>query len=177
MTVGRKRPAVSINDLFFEEYFESLNVLLNSQKDALRASGLSQDELAVQSGIDKSTISRIMRGKRDITLKTGVRLAAAMHARLIPLVMPNAAIEIASPKTNTEHITRTATALGDTPMVRAKPWRRAPGWASSTGENLFRLCLRSRLVSIPILRTGSILKVSFNRLKCAFRVVHCLTVS
>jgi len=82
----KKRPTLVSEDIFAEEYYESLHALYESLNEAFKASGLTQDELAVRTKIDKSTISRILRGRRDITIKTGSRIAAAMQYRLLPLL-------------------------------------------------------------------------------------------
>src|SRR4051812_45158002 len=75
-------------DIFAEEHHESKHALYNSLMGAFKASGLTQDELAELTGIDKSTISKILRGRRDVSIKTGSRLAAAMRNRLLPEFKP-----------------------------------------------------------------------------------------
>ncbi len=48
---------------------------------AIRESGLSQAEIAKQSGVDQGQISRLLLGKRSITLETADRLASVLNWR------------------------------------------------------------------------------------------------
>jgi DNA-binding XRE family transcriptional regulator len=86
MTAGKKSLThmMITEDVFAEEHSESKHALYNSLMEAFKASGLTQDELAKLTGINKSIISKIIRGRRDVSIKTGSRLAAAMRNRLLP---------------------------------------------------------------------------------------------
>jgi transcriptional regulator with XRE-family HTH domain len=90
MTAGKKsvKHMTITEDVFSEEHYESKHALYKSLMEAFEASGLTQDELAELTGIDKSTISKIFRGRRGVSIKTGSRLAAAMRNRLLPTFKP-----------------------------------------------------------------------------------------
>jgi plasmid maintenance system antidote protein VapI len=49
----------------------------------VRAAGPSAYELARDTGVDRSVLSRFLTGKRTITLETADRLAAVLKLRLI----------------------------------------------------------------------------------------------
>lgn len=62
----------------YKNYYQAL-VNLRSYRQKI---GLSQDDLAMKSGIPKSTISKIENGKRNATLDTIIVLASAMGKKV-----------------------------------------------------------------------------------------------
>jgi transcriptional regulator with XRE-family HTH domain len=53
---------------------------------ARKAAGLSQEELAIEAQLDRTYISQVERGKRNITVVVLARLARAMHTTAAALV-------------------------------------------------------------------------------------------
>ena len=47
--------------------------------DSLEALGMSQDDLAIRTGLDKKTISMVISGAEPITHKTATALERALH--------------------------------------------------------------------------------------------------
>ena len=59
-----------------------------------RERGLSQEELALRAGLDRTYVSSCEAGRRNVTLKTIVRLASALDLRPVDLLedgLPHAA--------------------------------------------------------------------------------------
>lgn len=54
-------------------------------RQAAEASGLSINELARQSGVNLSAVSRFMSGQRDLRLQSAAKLAAALNLELRPI--------------------------------------------------------------------------------------------
>jgi transcriptional regulator with XRE-family HTH domain len=52
-------------------------------REVVRAARPSLHELAEETGVDRSVLSRFLAGRRTITLETADRLAAALKLRLI----------------------------------------------------------------------------------------------
>jgi len=53
---------------------------------AITARGLSQAQLALRSGVDRSTVGRILNGDRRPTLDTAIRLVGALDTAAMPRV-------------------------------------------------------------------------------------------
>jgi transcriptional regulator with XRE-family HTH domain len=65
-----------------ELWFGFKHQVLEKLQTAFRASGLKQDDIAMRLGKDPATISRCLRGQRDMNLRTMHDLARGMNFRL-----------------------------------------------------------------------------------------------
>ena len=54
-------------------------------RDAIDESGKTQYQLAQETGIDKSALSRFVSGERGLTLETAAKLATALNLELKPV--------------------------------------------------------------------------------------------
>ncbi|MHC5121837.1 MAG: helix-turn-helix domain-containing protein [Planctomycetota bacterium] len=53
-------------------------------KEAIKASGMNQPQLAELSGVDQGQISRFIKGERSLTLKSASKIAEALKLELKP---------------------------------------------------------------------------------------------
>lgn len=83
MTDGRT--ALS-KDTLWQDYYANLKTALSSMRRVFRlradAGGLTQDDIAASLSIDKSLVSRRLKGTDNFTLKTLSFMATAMRCRL-----------------------------------------------------------------------------------------------
>lgn len=77
MTVGE----LSKSDLW-EEYYTNLHKAYNAMWQAFKKRGLSQDQIAERLAVDKALISKRLKGRENLTLKTLSFMASAMECRL-----------------------------------------------------------------------------------------------
>lgn len=77
MTAGKLSKAELL-----EEYYTSLHRAYNAMWQAFKRSRLSQDEIAEKLGVDKALISKRLRGRDNLTLKTLSFMATAVGCRL-----------------------------------------------------------------------------------------------
>jgi transcriptional regulator with XRE-family HTH domain len=55
-----------------------VDVVAQTVRKARKAAGLSQEELAFEAGLDRTYVSQVERGKRNVTIVVLARLAAAL---------------------------------------------------------------------------------------------------
>lgn len=70
-----------LEDLENPQVSEDLATVL---REAIDTSGKTQYQLAQETGIDKSALSRFVSGERGLTLDTAAKLAAALNLELKP---------------------------------------------------------------------------------------------
>src|SRR5512138_3778604 len=63
-----------------------ITTVAENVRRARRAAGLSQEELALEADVDRTYISQVERGKRNITVVVLARLARAMRTTAAELV-------------------------------------------------------------------------------------------
>lgn len=51
---------------------------MNKIREIMKTRRLTQEELSVMTGIDQSTLSKIINGKKEITLTTAQRISSAL---------------------------------------------------------------------------------------------------
>jgi transcriptional regulator with XRE-family HTH domain len=76
----------------WEEYYTNLHKAYNAMWRAFRKSGLSQDKVADRLGVDKGLISKRLKGRENLTLKTLSFMASAMECRLAIDCIPYAEV-------------------------------------------------------------------------------------
>ena len=74
--------------VFWDDYYESLHIAYNALRQAFNDSGLTQDELAIRTGIDKSLVSKYLNGSENLTIKTLSQMGAGMNYRLVVAYQP-----------------------------------------------------------------------------------------
>jgi transcriptional regulator with XRE-family HTH domain len=83
MTDGK---TVLSKDTLWQDYYANLKTALSSMRDIFRirseTEGITQDEIAAALNIDKSLVSRRLKGEENFTLKTLSFMASAMRCRL-----------------------------------------------------------------------------------------------
>jgi hypothetical protein len=72
----------------WEDYYIFLHDSYNAMRGAFDESGLTQDQLAVRLGVDKSLISRRLNGTENLTLKTMSHMGTAMGYRPVVNFVP-----------------------------------------------------------------------------------------
>jgi transcriptional regulator with XRE-family HTH domain len=90
MIVGK----ISLSALW-EEYYTNLHGAYNAMWQAFKKSGLSQDEIAERLAVDKGLVSKRLKGRENLTLKTLSFMASAMGCRLSIGFTPYEAVEAA----------------------------------------------------------------------------------
>jgi transcriptional regulator with XRE-family HTH domain len=55
-----------------------IDVVAEAVRRARKASGLSQEDLALEAGLDRTYISQVERGKRNVTIVVLARIATAL---------------------------------------------------------------------------------------------------
>jgi transcriptional regulator with XRE-family HTH domain len=65
-----------------------ISVVAQTVRKARKAAGLSQEELAFEAGLDRTYISQVERGKRNVTIVVLARLAAALKITPDRLLVP-----------------------------------------------------------------------------------------
>lgn len=65
-----------------------VEVLANSVRRARLAAGISQEELALEAGLDRTYISQVERGKRNVTIIVLARIAGALKVTPDRLLVP-----------------------------------------------------------------------------------------
>jgi transcriptional regulator with XRE-family HTH domain len=71
---------------------EIIGVVAANIRDARKAAGLSQEELALEAEVDRTYISQVERGKRNITIVVLHRLALAMRTTASKLMSDSRAL-------------------------------------------------------------------------------------
>jgi transcriptional regulator with XRE-family HTH domain len=71
---------------------EIIGVVAANIRDARKAAGLSQEELALEAEVDRTYISQVERGKRNITIVVLHRLALAMRTTASKLISDSRAL-------------------------------------------------------------------------------------
>jgi transcriptional regulator with XRE-family HTH domain len=73
-------------DTLWQDYYANLKTALASMRELFRlraqTDGLTQDDIAASLDIDKSLVSRRLKGEENFTLKTLSSMATAMRCRL-----------------------------------------------------------------------------------------------
>jgi transcriptional regulator with XRE-family HTH domain len=90
MTDGSESIPLS-KELLWHDYYSNLKGALNSMRKvfSLRAkNGMTQDKMAELLTIDKSLVSRRLRGEENVTLKTLSFMATAMKCRIVMQFKP-----------------------------------------------------------------------------------------
>ena len=65
-----------------------IDVVAQTVRKARKAAGLSQEELGFEAGLDRTYISQVERGKRNVTIVVLARLATALKTTPDRLLMP-----------------------------------------------------------------------------------------
>jgi transcriptional regulator with XRE-family HTH domain len=65
-----------------------IRVLAETVRRARKAAGLSQEELALEAGLDRTYISQVERGKRNVTVVVLARIAKALNTTPDRLLVP-----------------------------------------------------------------------------------------
>lgn len=55
-----------------------IDIVADAVRKARKASGLSQEDLALEAGLDRTYISQVERGKRNVTIVVLARIAGAL---------------------------------------------------------------------------------------------------
>jgi transcriptional regulator with XRE-family HTH domain len=79
-----------------DEYYAVLHDAYSSMRrifHQLAAGGLTQDDLAERLGVDKALVSKRLRGRENLTLKTLSFMASAMGCRLAIYFVPYSCVE------------------------------------------------------------------------------------
>jgi len=82
MTAGKSQMLPIQKDVLWEDYYENLHSAYNALRVTFVSSGLTQDQMATMLDVDKSLISKRMKGSENPTLKTLSFMATAMGCRL-----------------------------------------------------------------------------------------------
>jgi transcriptional regulator with XRE-family HTH domain len=56
-----------------------IGVVAETVRRARKAAGLSQEDLALEAGLDRTYVSQVERGKRNVTIVVLARLASALR--------------------------------------------------------------------------------------------------
>jgi transcriptional regulator with XRE-family HTH domain len=70
------------------EFSHSASALGDLLRQAVHSSGRSRNSIAVQAGISPIVLSRFVRGRRDLTLKTASKLARVLGITFAAVVTP-----------------------------------------------------------------------------------------
>lgn len=65
-----------------------IGIVAQTVRKARKAAGLSQEELAFEAGLDRTYVSQVERGKRNVTIVVLARLAAALKTTPDRLLVP-----------------------------------------------------------------------------------------
>lgn len=65
-----------------------IDVVADTVRKARKAAGLSQEELAFEAGLDRTYISQVERGKRNVTIVVLARIAGALKTTPDRLLVP-----------------------------------------------------------------------------------------
>ncbi|MBU6464278.1 MAG: helix-turn-helix transcriptional regulator [Bradyrhizobium sp.] len=65
-----------------------IRVVAETVRRARKAAGLSQEELAFEAGLDRTYISQVERGKRNVTIVVLARIAKALETTPDKLLIP-----------------------------------------------------------------------------------------
>ena len=65
-----------------------IRVVAETVRRARKAAGLSQEELASEAGLDRTYISQVERGKRNVTIVVLARIARALKTTPDRLLVP-----------------------------------------------------------------------------------------
>jgi transcriptional regulator with XRE-family HTH domain len=65
-----------------------IRVVAETVRRARKAAGLSQEELALEAGLDRTYISQVERGKRNVTIVVLARIAKALKTTPDRLLVP-----------------------------------------------------------------------------------------
>jgi transcriptional regulator with XRE-family HTH domain len=65
-----------------------IKVVAETVRRARKAAGLSQEELALEAGLDRTYISQVERGKRNVTIVVLARMAKALKTTPDKLLIP-----------------------------------------------------------------------------------------
>ena len=65
-----------------------VDVVADSVRRARKAAGLSQEDLALEAGLDRTYISQVERGKRNVTVIVLARIAGALKVTPDRLLVP-----------------------------------------------------------------------------------------
>jgi transcriptional regulator with XRE-family HTH domain len=65
-----------------------IRVVAETVRRARKAAGLSQEDLALEAGLDRTYISQVERGKRNVTIVVLARIAKALKTTPDRLLVP-----------------------------------------------------------------------------------------
>jgi transcriptional regulator with XRE-family HTH domain len=65
-----------------------IKVVAEAVRRARKAAGLSQEDLALEAGVDRTYISQVERGKRNVTIVVLARIAKALKTTPDRLLVP-----------------------------------------------------------------------------------------
>ncbi|WP_082512566.1 helix-turn-helix transcriptional regulator [Afipia sp. Root123D2] len=65
-----------------------IGVVAQTVRKARKAAGLSQEKLAFEAGLDRTYVSQVERGKRNVTIVVLARLASALKTTPDRLLVP-----------------------------------------------------------------------------------------
>jgi transcriptional regulator with XRE-family HTH domain len=65
-----------------------IRVVAETVKRARKAAGLSQEELGLEAGVDRTYVSQVERGKRNVTIVLLARIAKALKTTPDRLLVP-----------------------------------------------------------------------------------------
>lgn len=65
-----------------------IRVVAETVKQARKAAGLSQEDLAFEAGVDRTYVSQVERGKRNVTIVVLARIAKALKTSPDRLLVP-----------------------------------------------------------------------------------------
>jgi transcriptional regulator with XRE-family HTH domain len=66
-----------------------ITVVAEAVRRARKAAGLSQEDLALEAGLDRTYISQVERGKRNVTVVVLARIAKALKTTPDRLLVPS----------------------------------------------------------------------------------------
>jgi transcriptional regulator with XRE-family HTH domain len=66
-----------------------IKVVAEAVRRARKAAGLSQEDLALEAGVDRTYISQVERGKRNVTIVVLARIAKALKTTPDRLLVPS----------------------------------------------------------------------------------------
>ena len=70
-----------------------ITIVARNVRRARKAAGLSQEQLAFEAGLDRTYISQVERGRRNLTVKVLAKLAAALNTTPHRLLAPPRALK------------------------------------------------------------------------------------
>jgi len=113
MSAGKEQTGRIPKAHLWDDYFTNLRSAYGSMRNAFRMrarEGLTQDGVAEMLGVDKSLVSRRLRGEENLTLKTLSFMATAMKCRLSMSFVPYEHVGLS------ENQSATQSAPGDIPL-------------------------------------------------------------